>query len=183
LAKQRIIAALVGLGLPLLACAQDPSLRLPSFASLRGTAVESVDVTIGPMPLKLIGAMLDDGDPDSAAMAKMLQGLKKVNVRSCRFDADFRYPQADIDALRSQLSGPAWSQLVKVRDRNKNEDVDIFVAIDQGRINGLAVIASDPRELTIVNIVGSIDLKQVATLQRQLNLPDSGMEQLSNSAQ
>jgi hypothetical protein len=183
LGKQRIIAVWVGLGLPLLACAQDHGLKLPSFSGLRGTAIESVDVTIGPTQLQLLKWMLPDSDPESVAMAKMMEGLKRVSVRSYRFGADFSYPQADIDALRSQLSGPAWSQLVKVRDRTKNENVDVYLAVDHDKINGLAVIASDPRELTIVNIVGSIDLKQMATLQRQLHLPEAGMEQLLQNVQ
>jgi hypothetical protein len=52
-----------------------------------------------------------------------------------------------------------------------HQHVDVFVAIDQGRATGLAVIASQPREFTIVNIVGSIDLSKFHQLEGKLGIP------------
>ena len=40
-----------------------------------------------------------------------------------------------------------------------------------GKILGLAVIASEPREFTIVNIVGSIDIDKLAKLEGQFGIP------------
>jgi hypothetical protein len=38
-------------------------------------------------------------------------------------------------------------------------------------VNGLAVVASNPREFTIVNIVGTLDLKALGKVQKHLGLP------------
>ena len=45
--------------------------------------------------------------------------------------------------------------------KKENTNVDVFVLIDGDKAQGLAIIASEPREFTIVNIVGNIDLEQL----------------------
>jgi hypothetical protein len=172
------IAALACAGLPILAVAQSPQLKLPSFTSLQQKATESVDITIGSLALGLMGALMDDHDKDSADVKKVIRGLKAVQVRSYQFDSDFAYSKADIDAVRSQLSAPVWSQLAQVHDRKKNQDVDVYVALDDHKVTGFAVIASEPREFTIINIVGAVDLEQVASLQKHLGIPEAAVAQM-----
>ena len=167
---------------PMLAAARDGELKLPSFAHLQQQATEVVDVTIGSWPLAIAARLIRDDDPDSAQTKALLKGLKTVVVRSYQFDADFVYSKEDIDAVRSQLSGPGWTQLAQVRDRKENEDVDIYVALNHDNVTGLVVIASEPREFTILNVVGSVDLAQLATLQKKLDLPDTGIEKAAGSA-
>lgn len=168
----RLIAlAAVCLTLPLLATAGSPQLRLPSFPGLKERATDSVDVTLGGMPLRLAASLMNDGDPDSAAVRKTLQGLKSVQIRSFQFSADYAYPQAEIDQLRAQLSAPGWSPLVQVRKRGdeaggNRENVDIYVALEDKKVKGLVIIACEPREFTVVNITGSIDLEQIAGLRK-----------------
>ncbi len=50
-------------------------------------------------------------------------------------------------------------------------NVDIYISIEQGRANGLAIIASEPREFTIVNIVGSIDLQKLHRIEGKFGIP------------
>jgi uncharacterized protein DUF4252 len=168
----RVALAAACLALPVLAVAQAPQLRLPSFSSLREQATESVDITLGWMSLHLMAWLMDDRDPDSAEVKKTLRGLKSVQIRNYSFDSDFAYPQQEIDALRAQLSQPGWSRLVQVRNREKQEDVDIYVALEDHTVRGLAIIACEPRELTVLNIVGTVDLEQVARLRRTLTPHD-----------
>lgn len=157
-----------------LAHAQTPLLKLPAFTQLSSQATESVDISLGSMPLKLAGWLAGqaDSDPGSADAAALLKSLHALNVRHYEFASDFAYSQADIDAVRSQLAGAGWSQLVQVRNPSKKEDVDIYVAIDKDkdRITGLAIVASEPREFTIVNAVGSLDPSQVEKLRQHFDL-------------
>ena len=48
----------------------------------------------------------------------------------------------------------------------------MFVLIDGEKAQGLAIIASEPREFTIVNIVGNIDLEQLHDLEGNFGVPD-----------
>jgi len=178
----RIAPALAGLALAFVALSpvQAADLDLPSFAHLRERAVESVDITIGALPLFLMRCIVKaDDDPESAEQMEVLKGLKSVRVRNYRFDSDFAYSKADLDSVRSQLSGPGWSPLAQVHDRKHNEDVDVYVALKDEKITSLAVIASEPREFTIVYLVGSIDPKKLDKLQGQFHLPETATESMS----
>src|SRR3984957_9663442 len=167
------IATLACVFIPMLALAQSPQLNLPSFAGLQQKATESVDLTIGSFALGIMGRLMDDDDRNSADMKKLIGGLKSVRVRNYQFASDFAYSKEDIDSVRSQLSEPAWTQLVQVHDQKKNEDVGVYVAMDDHKVTGFAVLASEPREFTIVNIVGAVDLEKITALQKQLGLPDA----------
>ena len=170
------------LAFPALALAQGALLKLPNFTHLQKQAVETVDVTIDSWPLSIISHLMNAEDQESTEMKATLAGLKKVIVRSYQFDDDFVYSKTDIDAVRSQLNGPGWSQLAKVRNRREQEDVDVYIAFDHDKVCGFAVIATEPRQFTILNIVGSIKPGQLAKLQKQLALPDAGLDKTSVAA-
>jgi hypothetical protein len=102
----------------------------------------------------------------AAAQVAPLEGLKSVQIRSYKFSDDFVYPTAEIDALRTQLSRPGWSQLVKARHREQNENVDIYVAMENRIVEAVAIIACEPRGFTIVNVAGTIDLDRISQLRQ-----------------
>jgi Domain of unknown function (DUF4252) len=162
--------------LPLLACAQGATLKLPNFDHLQKIATDSVDVTLGHTLLGFASRFADQDDPDQKDMKEMLSGLKEVQVRSFKFNSDFAYSEADIDAVRSQLKAPGWSPLVQVHNRKDHEHVDIFVALDGDHANGIAIVTSEPREFTIVNIVGRVDLDKLGKLEDRLGLPGASVE-------
>jgi hypothetical protein len=76
-----------------------------------------------------------------------------------------------VDGLRAQLKAPQWSRMVNVRSTRSGENVDVFFKMDKERIAGLVLIATQPHELTIVNIVGAIDLDQLASLGGYFGIP------------
>jgi hypothetical protein len=169
--------ALACLLLPTLAAAQDAKLKLPDFRSLAGKATESVNVTLSPWLLRIAAAFVDDKDADGAATKKLLAGIKSIEVRSFEFAEDFAYSAADIDAIKLQLAAPGWSQLLQIHDRNKNEDVDMYLFVENSRTSGFALIAREPREFTIINIVGSISPEDWPKLESRLHLPKVGAAQ------
>jgi Domain of unknown function (DUF4252) len=172
---RKLAAALACLALPVLAAAQDAQLKLPSFADLKDKAIKSVDITIGSSVLGLMGWMMPGDDKDTAELKKTLTGLKSVQIRSYQFTSDFAYSRADVDSVRSQLSGPGWSQLIKVHDQHKSEAVDIYIALDKQTIKGLAIIAANRREFTILNIAGTVALEQIARLRATFGAQGTGM--------
>lgn len=179
----RIAFCIVGLLIAGPALAQTPSsvqkkgqLRLPEFASLAGKASESVTVTLDSALLGLGCRFLNAEDPEQAGAKKLCSSLAGIYVRSYTFDTDFAYPKADIDGVRRQLSAPGWNRMVETRSRKENTDVDVYVLIDKGKAAGLAIIASEPRQFTIVNIVGSIDLEQLHDLEGKLGVPNLEIE-------
>jgi hypothetical protein len=168
----RILALATILAFPILATAAEPigHLNLPSFTGLQSKASEVVDVTLGTWPLALASKFMNADNPEDAEVKKLLSGIKSIAIRSYEFDSDFVYSKEDVDAVRAQLSEPGWSQLAQVRKRNKAQEVDVYVALTDDQAKGFAVIASEPRKFTILNIVGSIDLEQIAKLQHHMDL-------------
>ena len=98
-------------------------------------------------------------------------------VGALLFDEDFGYPKSDVEGVRRQLSAPGWSRIVEARSKKENTDVDVFILIEQQKAMGLAIIASEPREFTIVNIVGSIDMRKLHELEGQFGIPKLELEQ------
>lgn len=151
-------------------------LKLPSFDSLTEKATESVNITLDAQLLGMAARFLNSDNPEDAAVKEVVSGLKGIYVRSFTFEEDFVYPKSDIDAVRKQLSGPGWQRLVEVRSRKEQANVDIYMSVFQGKANGLAIIASEPREFTIVNIVGAVDLEKLRQLEGQFGIPDLELE-------
>jgi hypothetical protein len=150
-------------------------LALPEFAALADKASETVNVTLDPNILGMACRFLSTEDPEEAKAKKVCTSLRGVYVRHFTFDSDFAYPKSDIDRVVRQLSGPGWSQLVDAKSRKENTDVKVYVLIDGEKAQGLSIIASQPREFTIVNVVGSIDLEQLHDL-KNLGVPDLEIE-------
>ena len=167
-----LAALCLPLCLPALARAANPQLRLPAFDHLQRTATESVNITLGPAPLALAAWVMKNEKGENAAARELLRGLRTIAVRSYEFPEDNMYSQADIDAVRDQLSAPGWTALARVRQRHEDaEDVDIYVSMDNDKVTGLAIVAMSPRKFTIVNVVGSIDPSLLASLEDRLGLP------------
>ncbi len=157
-------------------------LTLPEFASLSDKASEVITVTLDPNLLGIATRFLDSADPDQAKVQKLVQSLTGIYVRSYTFDHDFAYPKADIDRLRQQLKAPGWSPMVEVHSNKEKANVDVFMHVDDGRVHGLAIIASEPREFTIVNIVGNIDLEQLHDLEGSFGVPKLDIEKSEKPA-
>lgn len=170
--RKRTLLLFLTLLAPALAfAAPDPKLAIPSFAALAQKATESVTITLDPGLLGLAAKFLDSGDPQEAATKEVLKGLQGIYVRSYTFDKDAAYQQSDIDAIRNQLAAPGWNRLVQTRSRKTRADVDIYIMTDHNQAIGLALIASEPRQFTIVNIVGAIDLDKLHKLEGQFGVP------------
>jgi hypothetical protein len=156
--------------IPALAGAQDTQLKLPDFRGLSAKATDSVHISLGPWLLHTVGAFMDDKDPDSEAAKKMLKSIKSIEIRSYSFANDFEYSIGDIDSVRKQLSQQGWTRLLQTHDGKNNQDVDMYISMDNERTNGFVLIASEPREFTIINIAGSFSPEDLPKLEKQLHL-------------
>jgi len=153
-----------------------PKLLLPSFDALADKATESVSITLDSSLLGMAAKFLDPNKPEDAAAREVLAGLQGIYVKSYTFDEDFVYPKADIDNVRKQLAAPGWSRLVEVRSKKEQANVDIYMSVEGEKALGLAIIASEPREFTIVNIVGSVDLDKLHQLEGKFGVPKLELE-------
>lgn len=151
--------------------ATNPRLTLPEFAQLADKASDSVTITLDAALLGMASKFLDGNDPQDAAVKDAIKGLQGIYIRSYTFDEDFVYSPSDIDGVVKQLSAPGWTRLVQTRSRKTHANVDIYIMLVDNKATGLALIASEPREFTIVNIIGSIDLDKLHRLEGHFGVP------------
>jgi hypothetical protein len=138
-----------------------------------------VSITLDAPLIKLAAGFLDPQKPEDAAAKELIAGLTGIYVKSFTFDTDFAYPLQDVDRVRKQLSAPGWHQLVQVKSKKEQTHVDVFVSMEgtSGTLaKGLAIIASEPRQFTIVNIVGAVDVEKLHQLEGRFGVPKLELE-------
>ena len=160
----------------LVARAQDSRLQMASLDHLAAKASQTVDVSLDERLTRLAARVLSDKDADEKDVKKLIEGIKGIYVKSFEFDADGQYVAADVEPIRTQLRGPGWTRLVNFMSK-KEGSVEVYMLFNGDQIGGLAVLAADDRELTVVNIVGPVDLDKLAKLEGQFGVPELGIEQ------
>lgn len=144
----------------------------PGLSKLADKASEVVDVSLDGNLLRLAGKFLSKDDPDEVKVKNLITGLKGIYVKAYEFDKEGEYSPADVEALRGQVRGPGWSRMVGVLSKKDGQNAEIFMKLDGDRIGGLLILAAEPKELTIVSIVGSIDVDQLSELGGHFGIPD-----------
>jgi|SRR5580704_16007281 hypothetical protein len=159
-------------------CAQDIKIP-PDVEKLSAKAKETVEVTMdGPM-LRWASKFLSADDPDEQKCAKLVANLKGIYVRSYEFDKEGAYSVAEVDALRSQVRSPGWTRVVGVRSEHDGENVDVFFKLENDKMAGIVIIDAEPKELTFVNIVGPLEVEQLADLGGEFGVPRLNPKTLS----
>lgn len=177
---RKILLWMVLGALPITACAQDFKIP-PDVEKLAAKAKETVEVTMdGPM-LKWASKFLSAEDPEEKKCAELVANLRGIYVRSFEFDKEGAYTAAEVEALRSQVHGPAWSRVVGVRSERDGENVDVFFKLENDKMAGIVIIAAEPKELTFVNIVGPLEVNQLADLGGEFGIPKLDRDSVSKA--
>jgi hypothetical protein len=168
------LATIGFLALPLLPmpplAAQD--IKIPAgLERLAEKAKDVVDINLDGALLRLAGRFLSDRDSDEAKVKKMVGNLQGIYVKSYTFDHRGAYDPADVEALRAQYRGPGWVRIVGVRSNKEGDNADIFLKLGGDKVTGVAVLVAEPKELTIVSIVGTIDPEDVRALGGHFGIP------------
>jgi len=141
-----------------------------NFDRLAQKAEESVEVTLDKSMLRLTGKFLDESD--QAEIKKLVGGLDSIYVRSFEFANEGEYSGADVEEVRKRLQAPAWSRIVGVRSQRSGQNVDVyFKNAANGQLGGIVVIAAETRELTIVEINGTLDPARLVELGGEFGIP------------
>ena len=172
-----VILACALLALPALAAAADPGrLQLPDFPALGKRAAQAVVISLDSSLLHQASGFINEkSGANSAELDDLLKGIRGIYVRSFSFDAPGEYSKADLEPVEAQLRAPGWQPVVSTHDVKQGKELEIYVRRSGNRTDGLAIIAADPRQLTIVNIVGPVDLARLARLQGQFGIPSVGI--------
>jgi hypothetical protein len=143
-----------------------------NFDKLAARASSTVDVNLSGSLLRFATKFLSDDDKDEAKVKKMVGGLKGIYVKSFEFKKPGEYTAADVESFRAPLHAPDWERIVGVHSNDDGETVEVYIKSEGKGIGGLAIIAMEPKELTLVNIVGAIDLDSLSELGGHFGIPE-----------
>ena len=135
-----------------LAAPQQFKLNLDSIAS---KASDSVDVSLSGATMKFAAKFLDSGDPDEAAVKKLIAGLEGIYIKHFEFKRDNMWTQADLDPIRQQLHSPEWQHIVGVTEDDGGSVSDVYLRLEGEKPTGVKDVVADVVESRAVILVGS----------------------------
>jgi uncharacterized protein DUF4252 len=138
---------------------------------LAARASETVDVSLNGPTLQFAAKFLDGKDPEEAQVKKLLEGITGIFVKSYQFKAEGVWAPADLERVRTQLRAPQWARIVGVTSKEDGQNAEVFVRSENQKMTGVAILVTEPKQLTVVNIVGSIDLNALAQLGGHFGIP------------
>jgi len=158
------------------AMAQNPRIQTSQLDALASKASETVDVNIDESLIALTAKFLSSKDDDEKKVKEIVNGLKGIYVKSFEFEAEGQYSEADLESIRSQLRNPAWSRIINVRSK-KDGSIEVYLMHTGAQISGLALLATELKEFTVINLVGPVDLEKLTQLEGQFGIPELGLEE------
>jgi hypothetical protein len=101
-----------------------------------------------------------------------------VYVRCFEFGQAGDYKEADLREVRAQLRTTGWSRFMRVANKDddpgENETTEIYIfgqAAGSDLYSGMTIITTEPKELTVVNIVGQGSVKEIGRQGKQAKSP------------
>jgi hypothetical protein len=165
--KNRIIALILGTAVVgATAMAQDSQLPAPPAIEkqLAARASNVTEVTLGKNMLGFASKVMNNKDKDEAATRHLIEGLDGIYVREYDFDKEGQFTSDEVDQLRRYFETSEWTPMVHERDRKNNESTDVMVKLVNGESHGMFILDVEPKELTIVLILGPIHMDELGQL-------------------
>ena len=165
--NSRILILVLGAGAwaaTLIAQTSPLPLPPPVEKELAARAANVTEVTLGKNMLEFAAKFMNGKDQDDASARQLIQGLDGIYVRDYEFDKEGEYSLEELDSLRKAFDAPEWSPMVRERERKTGETTDVMVKLVNGEPHGMFILTAEPKELTIVLILGPIRMDQLGEL-------------------
>ena len=146
--------------------AQTSPLPLPPDLEkqLAARASNVTEVTLGKNMLAFAAKFMNGNDQNDATARRLIEGLDGIYVRNYEFDKDGQYSIDELKQLRTYFQGPEWTPIVHTRERESGETTDIMVKMVNGESRGMFILSAEPKELSIVLILGPIRMDELGQL-------------------
>ncbi len=163
----RIITLILGaaaLAAPALAQTAQLPPPPPIEKELAARASNVTEVTLGKNMLAFASKFMNGKDKDEAATRQLIDGLDGIYVRDYEFEKEGQFSMDEVDQLRKYFETSDWSPMVHERERKSGEATDVMVKLVNGESHGMFILTVEPKELTIVQILGPIRMEDLGML-------------------
>ena len=146
--------------------AQSSPLPIPSplEKQLAARATNVTEVTLGKNMLGFAAKFMNGDNRNDAAARQLIEGLDGIYVRDYEFDKPGQYSMAEVATLRKAFASPEWTPIVHSRDLKSGETTDVMMKMVNGESQGMFVLDAEPKELSIVLILGPIRMDKLGML-------------------
>ena len=181
------LGMILGLGIAVMgaaaARAQD---ELPAPSPIEKTLAERAthvtEVTLDKNMLAFAAKFMDkDEDKDDQEAKDMIRNLKGVYVREYEFDKDHSYTAEELEGLRKYFESTDWSPMVHERTKGVAEGTDVYLKLVDGHIQGLFVLDAEAKELSLVLILGPVDLDKISSLGGTFGIPKDAVKSVKKA--
>ena len=165
--KNAVFVAVLGLAAWALPAVAQSGLPLPSpiEKELAARASNVTEVTLGKNMLAFAAKVMDGKDKDEEATRHLIEGLDGIYVRNYEFEKEGQYSAVDVDKLRSYFEANGeWSTIVRERDKKSGESTDVMMKMVNGETHGMFILDVEPKELSIVLILGPVKMEDLSKL-------------------
>ena len=153
------------------AMGQSAKLQLDQLDVLANRASDTVDVKLDEHLMQTTAKFFSGKDSDDAEIRDLIKNVKGIYVKSFSFEKENEYSSAEIESVMSQLRGGGWSKIIGVTSKKDGDNVEVYLLNIGDQISGLAVVSAEPKEFTVVNVVGPIDLEKLSKLEGTFGVP------------
>jgi len=176
--KHSIRVLVLALALPVSAAAQGAHLKL-DLGNLGSRAKESVNISIDKTTLDWAMQALTSKGGDTEKMRELMKDLEGITVQALEFEKNEKAPSVEelIGAARGvmqELDGPQWKSIINVTEKQAQHTEIVRVCLREdagGKIGGLALLAIEPGQMVLVNVVGNVRLDQLGALGKAIGHP------------
>jgi hypothetical protein len=125
----------------------------------------TVQISVGASLLSLVGSLSAQDDPEAAELFKKLNGVR-VNVFETESIAD-----GAVDLVKNiseRLSKSGWESVVTVN--SADEQVRVFMKINEDLVDGITVMALEEDEAVFVNVIGNISPTELQKVMKNFDV-------------
>lgn len=164
--KNGIVGLVLGVAALVIPAAAQNNLPLPSPVEkeLAARASNVTEVTLGKNMLGFAAKFMNGKDSDEAATRHLIEGLDGIYVRDYEFDKEGEYSMVDVEKLRQYFETGEWQPIVRERDKKSGETTDVMVKLVNGETHGMFILDAEPKELSIVLILGPVKMDDLHKL-------------------
>lgn len=139
-------------------------LPAPIEKDLAARAANVTEVTLGKNMLEFAAKFMDGKHGNDAATRQLIMGLDGIYVRDYEFDKPGDYSMEHVEQIRRAFQAPEWSPLVREREKKSGESTDIMMKMVNGESHGLFILSAEPKELSVVLILGPIRMDDLSKI-------------------
>ncbi len=156
--------------IPISAAAQGARLKL-DLGSLASRAKEEVNISIDRSTLEWAIQAVSAKGGDAEKLRELMKGLEAITVQSLEFESE-KAPSWDelmhaAGDVMKQIDGPQWKPIISITGKKQGDQEFVRISLfrdSSGEVGGLAVLALEPDEIVLINIVGKARLDQLGVL-------------------